>query len=203
MGMKMRMIKPKSESRRTVHEIRDASVALAIHAVDGELGRNVGDPVHDEVTQNRTKNNEARRRAGSKEVPYSSCGDLVHWVLWKLGCRDPKLVNRNEPEDGLTWTIGSNLSRIRYSPHFRVWSPGGAMPEPGDAIYVANTDHVSIIVMEITGGWMTADYGQPYGRMRRCMVEERQGALWVAPTDRAKGGRRLVGWLDLDLVFGR
>lgn len=198
-----------TDQRRKLEQIRNRAVDLALHAVDRRNGRDVGDPVHDEVTQDRTKNNEIRRRKGSSEVPYSSCGDLAHWMLYQLGCRDPLLVNREKPSDGLKWIIGANVSRIRFSPHFVLSSNHpDRRPEPGDILIVVGTaagsEHVSVLVSDMTEEyWITADYGQPYGRLRDCDVSMVDGRIWVAPRDRDKGGRRLVGWLDLGLVFGR
>lgn len=197
-----------TDQRRKLEQVRNRAVDLALHAVDRK-GRDVGDPVHEEVTQGRTKNNEIRRRRGSKEVPYSSCGDLAHWMLYHLGCRDPLLVNREEPQDGLRWVIGANVSRIRFSPHFILCSNHpDARPSHGDILLVvgaaAGSEHVSVLVSDMTDEyWVTADYGQPYGRLRDCDVSVADGRIWVAPRDRGKGGRRLVGWLDLGRVFGR
>jgi hypothetical protein len=40
----------------------------------------------------------------------TTCGFLPHWLLWRLGCNDPGLVNRSSPGQGLRWRTGDNLA---------------------------------------------------------------------------------------------
>lgn len=51
----------------------------------------------------------------------TTCGFLPHWLLWRFGCRDNTLVNRNEPAEGLSYRIGENLS---------IFQPGWKKPKP-------------------------------------------------------------------------
>lgn len=61
---------------------------------------------------------------------YSSCGDLAHWMLFRLGVRLP-WINRKEH---LGWTVGVNVSRLvaRAVPYT------GQKLEGGDIIVIAN-----------------------------------------------------------------
>ncbi len=46
----------------------------------------------------------------------TTCGCLVHWMLWLIGCSDPKLVNRSEA--GFRYRSGFNIRSIHeYTKH--------------------------------------------------------------------------------------
>ena len=70
---------------------RDNAVRLVLYAVNAPVGRHMGDPVHEEVTESRYTQWRRARDAGqewAKRMIYSSCGDLAAWMLYRLGCRD-------------------------------------------------------------------------------------------------------------------
>jgi len=99
---------------------------------------------------------------------YSSCGDLVHCVLYAAGCRSG-WINRGE-HDG--WRMGANLSRL-----WPLWhrSPLLGLLLPGDVILLdgdRQTAHVAIAVSLSTDRSVltTADYGQPGGKVLTCQV---------------------------------
>lgn len=174
--------------------LRRAAVALARHAIGGKTGRDVGDPVFEEVTEGRRKANEERRARGSNEVAYSSCGDLAHWMLRRLGVRDERFVNRNDdggdhpwsfigPHNNVTMLDQSGLIvRHRISPEL--------IPGPGDIIFMMNAHggHVAVVLSwdetdHLTGGGSvtSADYGQPYAREReRAITRDRGGLVSMA-----------------------
>lgn len=70
-------------------------------AVNGHQGRLLSDPVYQRIVEKRDRGPQ-----------YSSCGDLGHWLLWTLGCRE-SWVNREENEGG--WKSGKNVSRLAFS----------------------------------------------------------------------------------------
>ena len=124
---------------------------------------------------------------------YSSCGDLAHWMLYCLRCRDDR-INRNEHKG---WRGQVNLSLLVRSPWYVPFGSPVEGPSIGDIIYVANTDfdgHVAVLLsIEDAQQWVTADYGQPYGLRRVCQVRDTiQG--------RIVRGKRLRGWIDLSKV---
>jgi hypothetical protein len=179
---------------------RDMACALAMYAVNGDAGRHVGDPIHEQVTEGRRKQWEDARKAGAAWAlkmtsGYHSCGDLVAWVLTRLGCRDEALVNRTDDGGIRAWQPGRNVSNITGSRHYRRAKDGGT-PQPGDALFILkNGGHLAILL-----GWdaegrtvTTADYGQPYGRKR---VRQLGGSAGRWTLD----GSVLDGWLDLDAV---
>ncbi|WP_437679984.1 hypothetical protein [Sorangium sp. So ce131] len=136
----------------------------------------------------------------------TTCGYICHWLLWRIGCRDATVVNRNEPGDGLTYRPARNISMLRWNTYFRVASRD-ARPEPGDIYLVSDgpppTEHVGV-VLDVAGDvWTTADAGQPNVRGEQCarLVKRRlraDGAL--ERLDGASPPRRLQGWLDLERV---
>jgi hypothetical protein len=124
----------------------------------------------------------------------TTCGFLLHWLLWRLGltnqnlstipppASNPKGPPRvrctiNRSESGFQYVAGDNLSCIRYSSEFSVATPGNALqqgrrPGPGDPVYIyqtnpqgpQNTEHAFCFVSEENGLWYTAESGQEYGQ---------------------------------------
>jgi hypothetical protein len=177
--------------------LRAAAVALANFAVDGERGRDAGDPVYDWVTENRRKENERRRARGSPEVSYSSCGDLGNWLLMCLGVRDERIINRDWDGGVVPWKVGANVSRLVNAPGY-VRAEEGALPKPGDVLHISgdapNSDHIMIFVyFDLASATLRSyDYGQPYGRQRdRKFRHTSDGMLQI-------GDRILRGWIDLE-----
>ena len=175
-------------------DVRRVAVELARWAVDdGE--RKVGDPVHEWVTEGRRKQYEDALRRGASwaiNMPagYSSCGDLAHWLLMCLGCRDERVVNRGDDGGIKGWAVGANISRLVSSPWYRT----DLDPQPGDILQVASPHHVAVLLERVSDDqWLTADYGQPYGKRRVCPVRRVRGGLQVR-------GRMLVGYVSLAKV---
>jgi len=176
-------------------ELRTEAVRIAHEACNGSMGRVLGDPVFERVTEGR-----------AKWRKYSACGDLAHYVLKELGVTDERLVNRNDDGGGVPWVMGKNLSRIVYCavPAF-VWARGGLRPQPGDVLYVASPEHVCILerIDEAKGKIFTFDYGlwdhrqaKPAGRrVERVFGKVDKHTVRV-------GSRILRGWLDLTKIPG-
>jgi hypothetical protein len=183
---------------RTLSELRRASAAIALWAVDHERGRAVGDPVHDWVTEGRRAQYERALAAGAAwalamPAGYSSCGDLVHFVLWALGCRDESVINRDTDGGSVPWRVGVNVSRIVRSPWYVRFGVDASLelPELGDALHVASPHHVAVLVDDSNAEqWLTADYGQPHGRRRVAQLRDVATGLLVR-------GRNLEGYVSL------
>lgn len=173
--------------------VRQAAVELATWAVDGPRGRSVGDPVHEWVTEGRRSQYEtalARGASWAVRMPagYSSCGDLWHWLLMLLGCREERVVNRSDDGGIVSWAVGDNLGRLIKTPWYVTWGE----PEPGDLLHVSGPDHAAVLLERTTDDqWVTADYGQPYGMRRVCPVRP----VWGGGL--SVRGRRLAGWVSL------
>ena len=178
----------------TEQELRDAAVAIAHYACNGDDGRELGDPVFEEVTEGR-----------NRWPKYSACGDLPQYALMRLGLRDERILNRSDDGGSEPWSIGQNLSRLvsRTGKAF-VWSTVKKRPKPGDVLYVAMPEHVCVLesIDDRAGTIATFDYGlfdrktgKPAGRRRvsRFCVQGKQ--LLV-------GNRVLRGWLDIARVPG-
>lgn len=139
---------------------RAASQYLLDWACAGTHGRNEFDPGYKIVTENRD-GPDAKTRAR-----YSSCADLAHWLLFRLGCREP-WINRAEHHG---WQSGVNLNRL-------VPKPIGACPvashqigalAPGDIVVVDSQygGHVICVTDVEDTRIKTAEYGQPGGMLK-------------------------------------
>lgn len=133
----------------------------------------------------------------------TTCGFLCHWLMWRLGIRDPSIVNRAEPSDGLKYHIGMNIAMIfrgGKSPWHKMQA--GDVPEPGDVCLVSNgpptTEHVFVFMSQETDDagnvfWNTADGGQtaPNGKYTAGKFCRRQ----LKGTK--LGDRTVWGWIPL------
>ena len=185
----------------SVELVRKAAVELATIATNGSPM--VGNPMHEWVTEGRRKQYEIALKKGAtwarnmqKHGGYSSCGDLAHWLLMMLGCRDEGIVNRGDDGGVKGWAVGSNLSRLVISPWFIRFVRQKEDLLPGDIVLLGPPEHATVLLCHQTqvgnpdGVWITADYGQPYGARRRKILQ----------VDRL-GGRKIIGFLSLSRLF--
>ncbi len=126
-------------------------------------GYSIGDSLFDEVTQG---------RAGAPL--YSSCGDLANFLLYRMGNRDPKMVNRQVPQAGLTWTPSLNINkptlRAKQTGAWVQPSADNPLPKPGDIFLIGeysptehdkeHQEHIGIVLSVDGNKVTTADYGQ-------------------------------------------
>lgn len=85
----------------------------------------------------------------------TTCGYLAHWLLWRLGCKNPDLVNRPEVANGFSIfnkkeerkrtngvVMGGNLAMINEYVGTRN-NPTTVTPEPGDIMIIDNLVHAN------------------------------------------------------------
>lgn len=172
-----------------IDELRALALQYLDLATDGDRGRGEADPIYQAITEGRDRG-----------AFYSSCGDLAHWLLFRLGVRH-QLVNRAE---GRGWRVGRNISRLCWSnPYVRPPRPGERY-RAGDILVVWNdptgTDAHALVVREHVGSLIhSADYGQPGGAQRarllsRGMLGDRK-LNRVLPLARVIDGERAAGAL--------
>jgi N-acetyl-anhydromuramyl-L-alanine amidase AmpD len=171
--------------RLSISEYRTAARSLLELAVNGAAGRNEDDPFYQRVTEGRD--------VGAMRSKYSSCGDLAHWLLYRLGVRC-SFVNRKEHRG---WTSGVNVSSLAFSP--AATTPADRTFGAGDILIVWNqakgTDAHVLVAIEHTGDSLTsADYGQPGGALKRRMLSRRAGRLYL-------GERQIQRVLALETVL--
>jgi hypothetical protein len=126
---------------------------------------------------------------------YSSCGDLIHAVLYAIGCRDSDIVNRNECGG---WEVGKNLSKLFFGPLLKevVIRPKRGELKPGDILlYDGDRSSAHACFYLATRGMriVTADYGQPGGDVIACSVRESPAFLRLR-------GRRVTHSISLASV---
>lgn len=179
--------------------LRQAAKALALFATNRSVGRSIGDPVHEWITEGRRSEYERALKQGAAwarnmSAGYSSCGDLPHWLLMCLGCRDERYVNRTDDGGDVPWKSGVNISRLCSLPSYR--NPNEYDPLPGDIIHVASPDHVAVTIRAsyMTREIESADYGQPYAAMKLHTLLRR------SETQILVGARTLRGVVDISAV---
>lgn len=132
---------------------RRLAVALCEYAC-GPNGRDKNDPVYVEVTEGRDGPGPEQRRH------YSSCADLAHWMLQRLGVT-ASWVNRKP-----SWRAGKNVSLLAWN----LWAKqdgfdGAWRPKPGDILIIwslpdTSDAHVCVCLAEPKDGHIrTANYG--------------------------------------------
>jgi hypothetical protein len=100
----------------------------------------------------------------------TTCGFLPSYMLWMLGCRDNRIVNRRDPAAGLEYHVGENVSRlVAGAKALGAWRDGAAGIKPADIFYInapggpATTEHVGVLMQASPGAWLTGDAGQRNG----------------------------------------
>jgi hypothetical protein len=195
----------------SVRFLQEASCAIAKFLVNGTEGRGTSpmDPVFEWVTEGRRRQFETALTRGdewavklNKVGGYSACGDMCAAVLWLLGVRDEKLVNRSSDGGTVPWAVGQNLAKLRYNSDFYNFDPSSDVTfDKGDIIYLTGADHVCVAG---AGGAKSAvptyDYGQfqfrANGRVALACenlreASEENGIFRL-------GSRRVAGWLPLE-----
>ena len=134
---------------------QEIAMGLLDLATESAHGRPESDDIYRRITEYRDTGK-----------AYSSCGDLCHWLLFRLGIRLP-MINRAEAGG---WKAGVNISRLAWRDPARS-AEHSEDYEPGDILAVWNkpdtTDaHVLVVRKHIGDHIHSADYGQPGGARR-------------------------------------
>jgi hypothetical protein len=189
---------------RSDSAVTAAILALASYATANGAGRELADPVYEEVTEGRRRQwEEAHRRgdAWAQKTPYSSCADLIHWILRCLGVRDESLVNRTDDGGDAPWKPTVNIAVLRQSPYTTLRYGRADRPKPSYAVFLQNSSggHLTLLrsweedptTTYVTGSATTDDYGQPYARRRaRRLGRDQDGYLTL-------DGNPVLWWIDL------
>jgi hypothetical protein len=169
-------------------DYRALAAELVVRACNDGHGRPESDPVYQAVVEGRDRPPYPNK--------YSSCGDLAHWMLYRLGVRLP-LVNRQEH---LGFTYGVNVSRLAFDPLAIAEPNASARFAPGDIGIIWSkgdgTDaHVFVFLDDQQpAAVLVAEYGQPGG----CVNTRRVGYSAKGVTI---GGRRLMRVLRLTEII--
>lgn len=162
------------------------AVALCEWACGYDAGRSKDDPVYKLVTENRDGPGPEQRKL------YSSCGDLGHFMLERLGVRAP-WVNRTG--DGVygVWKPGVNISNLWGSAcPIDIVPNADWKPEPGDILLLWNTGfdaHVCVALEMLEAGRLrTANYGA--------------GGMSPGPVPGSKIGQNKLTWNGKQWLYG-
>ena len=185
--------------------LRSTAVGIGKYATNSQEGRILGDPVFEMITEKR-----------NHSPGYSCCGDVVHFMLSRLGLKDPTIVNRN---DTTKWQSGLNISKLRYgSAKVGAWVDykPGLLAKPGDAMIIGNDNastHTFIVQEHTTSSLFSCDGGQfnlkegPYNKkigqpaINMCMREMKimLGSLYTGTVEK-NNWRRIMGWIDISKI---
>lgn len=175
-------------------------------------GRLFDDPVYKAVVEGRQEETAtyirkweatpAAQRKGPRPF-YSSCGDLAHWLLFRLGVRFP-WINRDEHDGWNFQGADNNVTTITCRPigSNKIARPVGSNMRffAGDILVVGTaspgTTHVSCVIEHVPEMdlLVTGDYGQPHGAIRDTPVDIVGGKL-------RRGKRMIDSVLVLDEVI--
>jgi len=173
----MRFAWPRPLDEETIFGMRKFAVSLLEYACNGDSGRAETDLVYLlDVTEGRDQ--------GAMRRKYSSCGDLAHWMLMRIGVRS-RWVNRDEHRG---WRVGMNVALL---------TGGNSRPvlatqrfEPGDIVVVWNHPkaydaHVICVIDHDGEKLLTAEYGQPGGALKartfaNGLIGNRKAQRWVS-----------------------
>lgn len=125
---------------------------------------------------------------------YSSCGDLAHWLLYRLGVR-ASWVNRTEHNG---WKVGQNVSLLAWN-RLAQTVEDTMIVEPGDVFVIWSrqdgTDaHVLVAIDRQGDTLLTAEYGQPGGALKSRQIVQRGKHVYL-------GNRRVQKRLPLLTVL--
>lgn len=160
---------------RPLLEYTALAVELVEYACGYGKGRPESDPVYQAVTEGRDR--------GAAQKGYSSCGDLAHWLYFRLGVRS-KWLNRVEH---LGWKTGANVSRLAWeAPH--VTDPATSERfGAGDVGIIwskpTGTDAHVLVVLEDQQprALFVGEYGQPGGHLATRITSYHGALINIGP----------------------
>jgi hypothetical protein len=138
---------------------------------------------------------EGREQGAYANGPGTSCVELVDCVAFATGHRSAA-INRDEhlgrrPQTDLGWFAPP----YKHEGH-RIWRPRLEQLRPGDFLcydYTGSAHACVFVGVDEAERAITADYGQPGGRIRRCEVREAGGVLTFR-------GRSVDAAIDVDTL---
>lgn len=155
---------------------------------------------------------------------YSCCADVAHTILALMGCRETRMINRDDDNaDGVVdegekdskWRTQQNINMLyQGAKQLGIWVPGTSkeLPSPGDVMVIqvlknGKRQHVlcvhhleddpatgSRVMVSIDGGQKDSG-GQCLKRRRR--VLKKKGRYWVTYKSNGSEDRGVLGWIDV------
>lgn len=176
-----------------MHRVRRRALGLLEEYKDGPLGE---DAVREIFTD------------GGWDGRGHPGAELCHWMLWKLGCRDSRILSRSVPEARIARADDAFQKLHRGAQRLGAWQNFvlDSVPKPGDIVLTGNRTRGEqerariLVAADGPRAWRVMDaWTDARDRLvlSRSTVEVR-GETLVRP-----GGRELLaGWVDLLLVLG-
>lgn len=134
---------------------------------------------------------------------YFPVPDLCHWLLWKLGCRDSKILCRNVPECDIKYTNFATKKILLGARRLSAWRSFTFenSPLPGDILHLGTDaqgeqEHICVFLRKDGRLWTTAGV----------TMSQRTG-LWTAQETTCEfdglrlsnetSAKQLNGWIDI------
>jgi hypothetical protein len=137
---------------------------------------------------------------------YSPGSDLCHWLIWKLGCRDSRVLCRDIPEKKMAWDRNGIQRLVWGSQRLAAWKPFllGHTPNPGDIIYLGAPNKgephcLCVLLWTIGEEWVVADANQTdaYGEPCALIVCSPFAGYHLSFAGQTK---QVNGWIDITLL---
>lgn len=171
-------------------DIRSIAISILSNTIPKSIGDNWFDTI---LCQNRILNPE-----------YHPGPDICHWLLWKLGCRDSRIICRDIPEYNIKHG-GNAISKIvtgaqRISAWKRFTFENS--PLPGDILHLGSNiqrepEHICIFLRSEGNNMITADIIMSEKTIRWILQEVTRKLDGFKTIDKNGIIKQLNGWVDI------
>lgn len=169
---------------------------LAIAACNNVIPSNYGEDTFDQTLCQ-----------GHFQAGYgSTCGFLWSYVLEQIGNRSPEMLNRDEPDYGITYGPGENISRpVSGAKSLGCWRTlSDGPPSQGDLIFwsngPSNTEHVEVFDSDDGTSYHCYAAGQTNGNGQQCAKYITRAKIGTTQGGFFNGPRTMQGYISLDAV---
>ena len=167
---------------------------LSMELISSVVPSRAGDPwFENELCQGRTN-----------DRGYNPGPELCHWLLWKLGCRDSRILSRDVPELNLQHSNRGTERIALGAQRLTAWRPFRLddVPNRGDILHMGSIargepEHVCIFMWVDGDKWITADVlpCERKGHFQAALISRRlQGDKVIGRSGETK---RLNAWVDI------
>jgi len=135
---------------------------------------------------------------------YSSGPDFCHWLLWELGCRDSRIINRDVPELNMKWISNGIRHLVEGSQRRNAWVTFmlDNVPNVGDIVYLGQDsrgepEHLCVFMWAEGNDWVTADAGHVDLFGDQCVEILTRTLHGYHMQGRTGIKKQLNGWVDI------
>lgn len=135
-------------------------------------------------------------------VPSS---ELPNWLLWKMGCRDSRIISRDIPELNISWHPEALQKIPLGARRVSAWTQWDfdRQPEPGDVLHLGRptwgeVEHVCVFIHGDSSQWTTADVlpCERKGHIQAQIVTRKVRGVTIVGNSGTQ--KHINGWLSID-----